>query len=394
MKVVGNSRFQKVANAFLILRILRKGPLSRVVIAKELGLQPSTVTYSINRLFEAGIVQECSLAVSSESNTGKAQKSTSTQGRKAIMLELNRDFGWVIGLELLADYCWACIMDVTGTVLVSTKVEYVDWIGDTAQQRFESLVSYMVDLMVSQCKDIPILGVGIAVPGIVSPNGHLVEECWTHDLRSCDFSDFLEKKFPFPVIIENDANCCVQKYLWNESENPCESFMYLLVRKYPKERLPQEVPAFGIGLGLVFNGILYRGAYSRSGEFKSALLSHPGVNDQLSVSKDELARLDQDDDVKKRVLNELLANLASAVSILDPRTVYLGGYLAQEQLLVRSLLEDRDSSIIKRVIFADAHADTAEGAAKNLLDILFRIPQVGEADSDSWRWEHILTKNK
>ena len=77
-KVVGNSQYQKVANALLILRLLRKGANTRVAIARELGLQPSTVTYSVNRLLEVGLVQESSTSV---------QNGSASLGRKAVSIE-------------------------------------------------------------------------------------------------------------------------------------------------------------------------------------------------------------------------------------------------------------------------------------------------------------------
>ncbi len=104
MKVVGNSQYQKIANAFLILRLLRGGHSSRAAIARRLGLQPSTVTYSVTRLLDNGLVRECKEGLDH-------QQVTSTQGRKAVEIELNLDFGRVIGLELLADYCWSSILD-------------------------------------------------------------------------------------------------------------------------------------------------------------------------------------------------------------------------------------------------------------------------------------------
>ncbi len=178
-KLVGNSQYQKLANALLVLRRLHKGDTTRVSLARELGLQPSTVTYNVNRLIEAGLVRE-------SLQGPEAGKSTSL-GRRAIMLELNSDIFRVIGLELLADCGWASVLDAKGAVLYSQKVEYPVLEGLESRTRFEYLIKDVVSRITSFCNGLPILGVGIALPGIVESNSQAVRDCWTHALKGQDF---------------------------------------------------------------------------------------------------------------------------------------------------------------------------------------------------------------
>ncbi len=219
-KVVGNSQYQKLANALLILQLLRKGPNTRASIARELGLQPSTVTYNINRLLEAGLVRQAN----TQELFQHGKEAPISLGRRAIALELNRDFGRVIGLELLADFGWASILDPSGSVLYSQQVDYPDRDGRTAQERFEHLVKTVVNQMVEKCGDSKVLGVGIALPGIVESNGQAIRDCWTHALKGTDLSEFFKRTFSFPVILENDANCCVQRYLFEGAAERQDNF--------------------------------------------------------------------------------------------------------------------------------------------------------------------------
>lgn len=375
MKVVGNSQYQKIANAFLILDLLRKGELARVAIARELGLQPSTVTYSINRLIDANLVME----------SEKQTVSSSALGRKAVILELNRNFGRVIGLELLADYCWTSVLDPCGTVLHSERFEYAPIEETDPQARFKALVVQAISAMVEKCEGLPILGVGIAIPGIVESEGWEVRDCWTHALKGSDFSDFLKTHFEFPVVLENDANCCAQRYLWEKTQ---DTFLYLLAREYPLQHVPQGVPPFGIGLGLVFEGKLYRGSHSKAGEFISAQLESASVERQLKADFGAVSDLQHDQDVRKSVLSELVANLRSIVSVLDPQKVYLGGFLSDYS---PEVLEQLPLELNDRIIFANAHTDASEGAAMHVLSLVFRIPQVGESGGWSDRWSHLLS---
>ena len=55
---MANGQDQKLTNSIQILNELRTGPKSRLSISKALNLQPSTVTYSINRLMELNFVTD------------------------------------------------------------------------------------------------------------------------------------------------------------------------------------------------------------------------------------------------------------------------------------------------------------------------------------------------
>jgi DNA-binding transcriptional ArsR family regulator len=378
-KIVGNSQYQKVANALLILQLLRKGPKARVAIAKELGLQPSTVTYNINRLQEAGLVRECSVVA--------LKIEPVSLGRRAVALELNRDFGRVIGLELLADSIWASLIDPVGSVVFSEQIEFPLLNTADAKQRFEELVQTVVAQLVGLCAGIPVLGVGIALPGIVETNGQVVRDCWTHQLKDCDFSAFFAETFPFPVVLENDANCCVQRYLYEGAAERQDNFLYLLARTYPSGHVPSGVSPFGIGLGLVFGGRLYRGSDSRSGEFISALMNRSEQGRQLAAGCKRKEDLEHDAAIRTAILDELVGNLRSIASVLDPQIIYLGGFLTDYCTEVQPLLS---SDLAGKVVFANAHNDASEGAAVNLLSLFFRIPQVGDTSNQGWRYSTVL----
>ncbi len=378
-KVVGNSQYQKMANALLILKLLRKGSMSRVAIAKELGLQPSTVTYSVNRLLDAGLVRLSETDI-------PLQQGPASLGRRAVNLEINRDYGRVVGLELLADCVWASILDLSGRVLFSQKLQYPDLGRLEKRSRFEVLLKQVIASMVERCAPAVVLGVGIALPGIVESNGQAVRDCWTHDLKNCDFSAFLAETFEFPVVIENDANCCVQRYRFEGGPERMDNFFYLLARMYPSNHVPHGVSPFGIGLGLVFRGTLYRGSDNRCGEFISAMMQPDEKGRQLSTVVSRVEDLKDDEQVRRAVLGELVGNLRSLCSVLDPQVMYLGGFLSDYRTEVQALLAPE---LVGKVVYANAHTDASEGAAVHLLSLFFRIPQVGESSSQ-WRWNALL----
>lgn len=376
MMVVGNSQYQKIANCLLILNLLRHGPMSRIEISHKLGLQPSTVTYSVSRLIERGCVVEL---VSS----GSLVK---TVGRKRNLIGINKNFGRVVGVELLPDVYNITVSTIAGDVVK----QYSHKVDDPPQgldsiSKFKHAVSSVVDEAEKLCAPLSILGICIAIPGIVRDGNTFVEDCWTHGLLDTDFSEFLES-FNIPVLFENDANCAAMKYLWAENEDN-QNFLYLQVRTHIKKMLPENIPVVGIGLGVVINGELFRGSAGHSGEYRSSRIigCQQGMK-QISVPPEDLLGMNRDEKIVKRFVYELISDVLSTASILDPESIYIGGALADsnyrkevESIIFDEMCDDwvRKYWYDKIILLKDPVFDASQGAGAVILERLFRVPQVG-----------------
>lgn len=390
MKVVGNSQYQKLANGLLILNLLRRKSYSRIEIAQILGLQPSTVTYSVNRLLENGTVRELQ-DVEGPGGGGA--------GRKRNLVGLNQDFGRVVGVELMFGFYRITICNIAGVIVYQAALSYQSTSrgdGDSVPI-FESLVREVVAQARSLCGTIPMLGVCLAVPGIVLDGNTCIEECWTHGLKHVDFSEFLAS-FDVPVFFENDANCCAEKYLWGDGYER-DSFMYLLGRKHAPLVVPEGIPTIGIGLGLVVDGKLYRGSASRSGEYRASMLMGSDATGQVDVSAKELLDLDSNPTLSRHLIVEVLADIFCSISIIDPRALFIGGFFAEHPFrdivfdVMENELRDRwlDFSWKGGVVMVqDAQFDASEGAADALLDWLYQVPRVGESEKDRRRLAVLL----
>jgi len=390
MKIVGNSRYQKEANALLILNLLRRNPTSRVNIAHELGLQNSTVSYNIVRLLENGSILE-------GEPIPDPQKKQGRKGPKANLMKLNPEFGRVVGIEMLSSLYRIFLSDITGNPLYKAEFPYSIHQVSGSRARFEKLVEEVLAKASEICGGIPLLGVCIAVPGIVMEGNTCIDECWTHGLYKAEFSDFLSR-FPFPVIFENDANCCAVKYLFN-NEDSHDSYFYLLSRQHRLEVVPEEIPTIGLGLGVVIRGKLFRGSFARSGEFRSSSLMGTDLPGQVNLPKDQMLRLETELKYRKIFIRNLLADLFCTISIFDPRTLYIGGFLAsppyRETLTDVFQTELTDSWLQEKwqgemILVHETLFDPAEGAADLVLDLLFRVPQIGHTVTETIRWNALL----
>ncbi len=360
---MANGKFQKETNNFLILQKLRQGFLSRRQLADDLSLQPSTVTYAINRLIELGLVEE------------KGEDTSIKMGRRRTLVGLNPNYGCVFGIELLVNHFNANITDFSGNVIYNLTQEYDETIipyPKGSVKRFEFIVDYVLQKLESNCSN-KILGACIAIAGIVEQKGEKIMFSWTQGLNNYYTND-LTKKYSYNIFFENDANCAAFNHVGQDSD----TFIYALVQMYKTSEVPEGVPPIGIGMGVVIDGRLRRGYTSHAGEFKSVLYRGKDFNQQLSISNEDLANIENDESVQKAFLSELVNNLRFAHSLIDPRVIYIGGYLVKwEPLLMDIVINSQIENESDSFAIASSHEeDICEGASKLVLEHLFNLPTV------------------
>jgi len=360
---MANGKFQKETNNFLILQKLREGYLSRRQIADELFLQPSTVTYAIARLIELGLVEE------------KGEDSNIKMGRRRTLIGLNSNYGCVFGVELLVNHFHANITDFSGNIIYHVTQEYDNNIipyPKGSVERFEFIVDYVLRKLESHCSN-KILGACIAIAGIVDQRGEKIMFSWTQGLYNY-YTSSLTEKYNYNIFFENDANCAAFSHVGLGND----SFIYALVQVYKTTEIPEGVPPVGVGMGVVIDGRLRRGYTSHAGEFKSVLYHGKEFNQQLSISNDALANIENDENILKEFFKEIVDNLRFAHSLLDPRIIYIGGYLTKwENLLmdviINSQIENESDCFTISSTYED---DICEGASKLVLEYLFNMPSV------------------
>jgi glucokinase len=125
----------------------------------------------------------------------------------------------------------------------------------TANETIEVLLE-LFEGIISKAKKYKdaIAGVGIALGGIVNQKKGVVywpqKQYTSYTYISLPLKDYLEKKFGFPVMIENDANACAfAEYLLNFGEYKNIIYMFS-----------------GVGCGIITHGSLYGGKDGAAGE--------------------------------------------------------------------------------------------------------------------------------
>lgn len=179
-----NNAWVKGQNITLVLNLVREmRSISRAEISKKTGLSRSTVSQVINRLLEAGIIEE----------TGSGE---SIGGRRPIILRIRPEGRWV------------CAAHVDDNGQIHMRVE--DLIGNEVK-RSSGLVKKpdeLVPVLTNMIKDLSgkelnrIVCITLALPGIISLDGCILSAVnlgW----KSVPVGSQLTKNINIPVLAEN-----------------------------------------------------------------------------------------------------------------------------------------------------------------------------------------------
>lgn len=220
-----------------ILSLLgRAGPMSRADVARELDISPPTVTQVVKRLLDQGLVEELDQAPSRGGRRGQLVGLVGTSAR-------------AVGVKVAADHVAIVEARLDGSVLSSDTLAF-DALAPDVPGRLAALLQPFVQ----EQADIPLLGVGVGVPGIVdSPDSGRVEAAvlgW-HDVP---LGRYLRGAFGLPVLVENDVKAlAVAEQLFGRGRRH-RDFLVLTIGS-------------GLGLAIVTGGTVYRGAHGGAGEF-------------------------------------------------------------------------------------------------------------------------------
>jgi predicted NBD/HSP70 family sugar kinase len=241
----------KNLNRSLILRLVRDGgPISRAEIAKRTKLSLPAVLKIVDGLVQDGYLRE-------------SGEGTSTGGRPPRLVEIDPEGAFAVGIELTPDRFRVGLADLSYVLRVEKEAQ-ID-----AVSGYQTILGQLVSttqrvLSESSVRQDRVLGVGVAVPGLVqSDTGTVVVAAnlagWTNIPLAKDLSHALG----LPVIIENDARACALAELWHGRRSGMRHFMSVDVE-------------VGVGAGIVLNRELYNGYRGIAGEIGHIVVEENG----------------------------------------------------------------------------------------------------------------------
>jgi predicted NBD/HSP70 family sugar kinase len=228
--------------------VLTEGPLSRVSLARRLGLSSAAVTKAARPLIEMGYMQE--LAATERTGPGA--------GRPASPLAIRADREFFVGVKITADELIGVVCDLCAQVRTSAHrplahpdVEYVlTELGHLVDELLDGPGDYRPRTR----------RLGLAVSGDVDHLTGLVRYSpflrW-HDVK---LRERAEKITGLTVTVENDVKALTTAEHWFGEGVGAESFALITV-------------GTGIGCGLVIGGQLVSGSHGVAGE-----IGHIGID--------------------------------------------------------------------------------------------------------------------
>lgn len=296
--------------------LLVEGPASRADIAKQINSSKPTVSKNVDELLRNNMLTQL----------GKADNSI---GKKAVLLDVNKDFGYVLGIDLSKNSIKLSINN-----LRYEEINYSQYLFDNIVNIKVIIDHFLKDSKLSLNK---IMKVVIAYPGVVGHNGSTyLTNLNEKEMVLNELTQFIKNKFSYKPIIKNDINLAILAEQHYNQYVGAKNMYYVSVD-------------VGVGAGIIINGQLYEGDRNAAGEIGfivpskdnsfstleelisiNALLNRYHSKTQNKINFDELIELIEiKDKVACDIYNEVVEYISVAISnissILDITNVVIAG---------------------------------------------------------------------
>ena len=298
--------------------ILQSGPLSRAELAKAVGLTPAAVSSVVRDLLDEELIEELAPTVSGGVGKPATPLAIRPDGRSIAVVDLSG-----------RDAMTGALVSLDGEVTLRVHVSRGGRVGADAVASLRDLCETLLD-----ASERPLLGLGIAAPGVVTDSRRVVEStrlAWS----DVDLTTALDDLADVRVIVANDANVgALGELVFGEAQR--DDMFYVRIDD-------------GVGAGIVLGGHLHVGAMGGGGEIGHIVvdpLGPPcpcGKRGCLEMVVSEPLSADPDAATIAAAGRSLGAGLAGIVSTLDIDRIVIGGI--KTALDRRFLLAVRDEIV-------------------------------------------------
>lgn len=228
-----------LSNLRLVIEQLRASPfLSRADLSRRLGLTSQTIGNLVDRLVSENLVAE----------TGRRSAS---RGQPARELALNPGGACTLGIHLDRDRCVSVLCDLAGTILGRKDRSWPA--GEESYRTLAGISADVGQLLAGRPPGSRYWGAGLACPGPLTPQGVLVRPTGFPGWDGVDLGKFLGQCAGELCWIENDARAAAVGELRFGLGDRFDHFLFVYF-------------GGGLGLGIIQNRELVRGANGRAGE--------------------------------------------------------------------------------------------------------------------------------
>src|SRR4051794_7158028 len=289
----GRPRLLRAINERTLLdRLTRSGPASRAQLARETGLSKPTLSLALGNLERAGLVRELGHI-------------SPARGRTAVLYGPDPTAAYVLGIDIGRAWLRLAAADLGGQIVARRDV----------RNRARSAAALVREVSAVAHDLIGTAGVTwdqvahtvVGGPGVYDPDSGRLRHApnlpgWSRP----GLMSALREALPHSVELDNDANLAALGERAYGQGREASNFVYLWV-------------GTGIGLGIVLDGTLYRGAFGAAGEV--AYLPLPAPESSQAAARARARR------------RGMLEEAASADAVVrGARALGMGGRLTAESV--------------------------------------------------------------
>lgn len=226
----------KIHNSRLVLKtIFDQGEISRADIARTTDLTATTVSGIVAEAIDKGLVEEVGSI-------------TLARGKPPTLVSMVKDSRHLIGLDLARSEFQGAVMNLRGEQMQQVCIPVDGQTGDEALD----LVYELIDALVNS-SDIPLLGIGIAAPGIIDAGNGVVGHAVNFGWYGLPLRRLLNDRYGLPVYVANDNDVAVlAEYTFGDYKSSTDLVVVSV--------------GHGIGAGIVLGGQLFYGHGFGAGE--------------------------------------------------------------------------------------------------------------------------------
>jgi predicted NBD/HSP70 family sugar kinase len=241
----------RVINRSKILEIIRTvGMISRVDLARTSGLSQPLITGLTADLIKEGLIIE--------KQSGKYEG-----GRRPMLLALNPEGAFVVGVNLSISEISVVIVNFEGTVVASRTQPLAPTHHSVSEITDNVVGAAQACIWEANFAREQISGIGIGIPGLVNPDSGNIRFLPNYGWENVNLKEPVQDRLKHPCYVDNSSNTLALAEQWFGEGKGIDSFLVVTIEN-------------GVGLGAVINGRIYRGEEGVAGEFGHITIDSEG----------------------------------------------------------------------------------------------------------------------
>ncbi len=250
----GKPSLMKKINKNIVLNIVRnQGPISRAKLSRITKISRPTMSNIISSLHKDKLIKKAGIG-----------KTTKEGGKKPVLYEFNKDYGYVIGSQIRINEVITVLTNYNAEI-ISKKVIKIGSsrsLKQVIEQLFES-IDYVTRESKTDIKNIK--GIGIGLNGIVDYRNGVLKTIshFPHWGRDVEFVKMVEDRYKVKTYIDNNCRMLVSAEKIFGLGKDCNNIVAIDTEE-------------GIGSGIIIRGDIYRGSDFLAGEIGHTIIYPDG----------------------------------------------------------------------------------------------------------------------